>query len=88
MFILIKAEHGILCGDNEVNAYDTLDEAFDAMCNQVDDERTKYDSDDYDGVSCKERPSYDGIDMTEYGIEIYHAFVEPCDGTEWQIFEV
>lgn len=70
MFILIKADHGILSGDNDVSTYEIHRDAWLAMCAQVDDERQRYGW----GV--------------EYQIERDHAYVDPCGGPEWHIFEV
>ena len=86
MFILIKAEHGILSGDNSVTKHELHRDAWLDMCRQVDEERALYE--DYDHVSSEERTSYDGFDMTNYGVDHNHAFVSPEDGPEWHIFEV
>lgn len=92
MFILIKADHGILSGDNDVSTYGLHRDAWLAMCRQVDDVRQQYDGDDWDGVSSEEQhDSYEKEQPywgVEYQVDHDHAFVEPCDGPEWHIFEV
>jgi len=87
MFILIKAEHGILSHDNEVKTFELHRDAWLEMCRQMDDVRTECGDDYWDMVTTEERPNgYDaGI---EYLAEDDHGHVEPCDGPEWQIFEV
>lgn len=73
MFVLIRAQGGILSPENEIRAFEYADDALDRMREEVEPEAECLELDDGDY----------GVDR-----ESMHGFAGACDGDEWQVFEV